>query len=105
MQTITIPLDKNPTVADLVADKEPGEKIYGRFSIKAVDQQTLTLTTEQMSDSKDDLDSGESEGEDDSEDEVGEDEEPVPTEVPKKKESMGAKMAARLMETDSAMGF
>ena len=102
MQTITIPLDKNPTVADLVADKEPGEKVYGCFSIKAVDLQTLTLTMEEMTDSKDDLDSSESESED--ADEVGDEEKPVPTEVPKKKESMGAKMAARLMETDSVMG-
>lgn len=72
---ITIPIEKNKELAALVADKQPGEKLYGCFSIKSKDDQSLVLRIEEMTDSKEDLpDKAEysEEGEDDSiEEEAG----------------------------------
>ena len=52
---ITIPLEKNDEIAALVADMQPADRIYGCFTIKAKDDQSLVLRIEEMADSKDDL--------------------------------------------------
>ena len=52
---ITIPLEKNKDIAALVADKQPGDYLYGCFTIKANDPQTLTVRIEEITDKKDDL--------------------------------------------------
>jgi len=52
---VIIPLDHNKDVAALVADKQPGEKIYACGTIKALDEQTLTLRIEEVTDNKEDL--------------------------------------------------
>jgi hypothetical protein len=50
MTTITIDLTKNPELAALVADKQPGDWIELRASIKAKDDQTLTARLETCDD-------------------------------------------------------
>lgn len=52
---ITIPLEKNKEIAALVADKQPAERLYACFTIKAKDDQSLILRVEEMSDKPDDL--------------------------------------------------
>lgn len=52
---ITIPLEKNKEIAALVADKQPADRLYGCFTIKAKDDQSLVLRVEEMTDKKDDL--------------------------------------------------
>lgn len=52
---VVIPLDKNPEVSDLALDLQPGQKIYGCFSVKSKDDQTLSLRIEHFARSKDDL--------------------------------------------------
>lgn len=49
MQKLLIDLKKNPEVADLVSTMQPGDKIVLETSIKAKDDQTLTLTMESAS--------------------------------------------------------
>lgn len=61
---ITIPLEKNKDIAALVADKQPGDYLYGCFTIKANDPQTLTVRIEEMTDKKDDLPDHDNEGDD-----------------------------------------
>lgn len=56
MQTIDIDLKQNPDIANLVADLEPGAKIELSTSIKAKDDQTLTLTIESASEGEDTTD-------------------------------------------------
>lgn len=55
MTTIQVPLDKNPDVAALVADMQPGARVCGCFTIKSKDAQTLELRIEQMADSPSEL--------------------------------------------------
>jgi hypothetical protein len=65
---ITIPLEKNKELSALVADKQPGQKLYGCFSIKSKDDQSLILRIEEMTDNKEDLpDKAEYSEDDDSE--------------------------------------
>lgn len=52
---VTIPLGKNTEIAELVADKEPGDKLYGCFSIKAKDDQSLMIRIEEITDNIEDL--------------------------------------------------
>ena len=52
---ITIPLEKNKEIAALVADKQPGDRLYGCFTVKAKDDQSLILRTEEITDNKADL--------------------------------------------------
>ena len=52
---ITIPLEKNKEIAALVADKQPADRLYGCFTIKAKDDQSLVLRVEELTDSKDEL--------------------------------------------------
>ena len=44
MQSLTIDLKKNPAIADLVQTMQPGDYVDLHTSIKALDDQTLTLT-------------------------------------------------------------
>ncbi len=55
MSVITIDLLKNPDVAALAADKQPGDKVYGCFTVKSRDDQTLELRIAEMAGSKDEL--------------------------------------------------
>jgi hypothetical protein len=79
MQTITIDLKKNPDVADLIADMDPGAKICLYTGIKAKDDQTLTLTldsAEQCEDKSDDEDESEEEDSEESDEAETSDEKP-----------------------------
>jgi hypothetical protein len=55
MSILTIPLDKNKDVAELVAEKQPGDRLYACFTIKAKDDQTLTVRLEEVTDKTEDL--------------------------------------------------
>jgi hypothetical protein len=72
---ITIPLEKNDEIAALVADMQPGQKIYGCFSIKSKDAQTLNLRIEEITDNKEDLPDKSDYDED--EDEEGDDDDSI----------------------------
>ena len=73
---IVIPLADNKDLAELVADKQPGDKLYACGSIKAKDEQSLTLRIQEVTDKRDELpdldkpdeedDMDEDEGEEDS---------------------------------------
>jgi len=52
---VIIPLENNKDVAALVADKQPGDKLYSCGTIKALDEQTLTLRIEEVTDNKAEL--------------------------------------------------
>lgn len=52
---ITIPLEKNDELAALVADMQPSDEIYGCFTIKAKDAQSLVLRIKEMAADKEDL--------------------------------------------------
>lgn len=52
---ITIPLEKNDEIAALVADMQPGQELYGCFTIKAKDAQSLVLRIKEMASDKEDL--------------------------------------------------
>ena len=54
MQSLTIDLKKNPEVERLVSAMEPGGKVDLHCSIRARDEQTLTLTLEEASEGADD---------------------------------------------------
>lgn len=49
MQTITVDLKKSPDIANAVADMEPGDEVLLHGTIKALDDQTLTLSVEELS--------------------------------------------------------
>ena len=66
---ITIPLSDNEELAALVADKQPGDKLYACGTIKALDAQTLTLRVEEVTDKKDDLPDPETDEDDEDENE------------------------------------
>lgn len=97
MTTITIPLDKNPDVAALVADKQPGDWIELRASIKAKDDQTLTLRLEEC----DDCEKPES-GDEDAE-ESGEEEDMTMAKDETPAEKPGKSLAQKLTASDSMM--
>lgn len=115
MTTIQIPLDKNPDVAALIADKEPGDKVYGCFTIKAQDAQTATLRIEEMTDDPAQLPkpgeydeaSGDENGNADEENAEkkspeGSEAESKPTKAPG---SMGRDLAAKMMGGDNGSSF
>ena len=52
---VIIPLDNNKDVAALVADMQPGQKLYTCGTIKALDDQTLTLRITEVTDKREDL--------------------------------------------------
>lgn len=72
MQTLTIALDKEPNLAALLADKEPGDKITLHTSVKDLNDQTATLTITGCEEGPDDEDE-----EDDDEPAETKSEEPV----------------------------
>lgn len=108
MTTIQIALDKEPDIAALVADLEPGDCVYGCFTIKDKSEQTLTLRIKEMAESASELsepDEPDNEDETDEADEPDEASEPdkspegaeaeaKPTEKPG---SLGRKLAAKMM--------
>lgn len=53
MQVITIDLVKDPEIKDLIADMQPGDLVDLHCSIKAMDDQTLTLTVTEASEGQD----------------------------------------------------
>lgn len=55
MPLITVDLTKSPEIAELVSDMSPGAKVYGCFTVKSRDDQTLTLRIAEMTDKKADL--------------------------------------------------
>lgn len=59
MQTISVDKKKTPEIADWAADKEPGDRLCLYGTIKANDDQTLTITVEEVGD-----DDSDDEGED-----------------------------------------
>lgn len=69
---VSIPLDKNPEVSDLVQDMQPGDRVYGCFTIKSKDEQSLELRISEMAGSKDELPDGKERDEDDDSGEVNE---------------------------------
>lgn len=71
---ITIPIENNDELAALVADKQPADKLYGCFTIKSKDDQTLVLRIEEMTDNKEDLPDKDYEEEDGDEKDEDEDE-------------------------------
>lgn len=69
---ITIPLDGSKEIAEMVADKQPGDRLYACGTIKSLDTQTLTLRIEEVADKPDDLpepDKADTDDDDDNEDE------------------------------------
>ena len=50
MQVITIDKKKTPDIADWAVDKEPGDRVCIYGTIKANDDQTLTVTLEEVGD-------------------------------------------------------
>ena len=51
MQTFTLDLKKNPEIAALASTMEPGDTLRVNASIKAKDDQTLTLTVDSVEES------------------------------------------------------
>ena len=90
---ITIPLTDDKELASLVADKQPGDRLYACGTIKALDEQTLTLRIEEVADKVDDLPDAETAEEDADEDSVEEEADngssPDETEIAKKMASPG----------------
>jgi hypothetical protein len=71
---ITVSLDKNPELRDLVEDLQPGAKVYSCLSLRYKDDQSVQLRIEEVARTRDELpdkpESGDDEdGERDSEDE------------------------------------
>lgn len=52
---ITIPIEKNEDLAALLADKQPADRLYACGTIKALDENTLTLRIEEVTDKIEDL--------------------------------------------------
>jgi len=99
----TIDLTKNPDVAALVADMQPGQKVYACFTIKDRDDQTLNIRLKEMAATCDELKDSDSEDdeEDDSDDQSPEGEEaeaPEPAEPP-------MRSAARRIASNEQSGY
>lgn len=56
MQTVQIDKKKSPEIADWAADKEPGERVCLYGTIKANDDQTLTVTVEEIDEEREEKD-------------------------------------------------
>lgn len=50
MQVVAIDLTKDPEIAALLADKEPGAKVYACFTVKSRDEQTAHLRLAEITD-------------------------------------------------------
>lgn len=103
MEVIPIDLTKNPDVAALVADMQPGEKIYGCFTIKDKDDQTLSIRIKEMASTKDELSSkDEMDDEEESEDDADESPEGEEMEMDMQKPpETAARKLARQIESNS----
>lgn len=106
MQTITIDLTKDPEVAALLADKEPGAKVYACFSLKSRDEQTAVLRIKEMADTAAELPKAdEYEDDEEAEEEIADEDadevsEPPPSDTAK---SRGARMASAMASGDGVM--
>lgn len=98
---IPIDLTKNPDVAALVADKEPGSEVYGCFTIKSRDDQTLELRIKGMAATCDELKDLE---DDDEDEETGQSPEGDEAEAPEPPEPR-AKKFARQFESNAQDGY
>lgn len=72
---ITIPIEKNEDLAALLADKQPADRLYACGTIKALDENTLTLRIEEVTDKIEDLPKQDEDDEDKDKDEGDTDEE------------------------------
>jgi hypothetical protein len=52
MEILTIDLKKNPDIAEITRTMQPGDPVDLHTSIKAMDDQTLTLTVREASEGK-----------------------------------------------------
>lgn len=48
MQIVPVDLKKNPAVADLLVDKQPGDRVYACFTIKDKDANNANLRIEEI---------------------------------------------------------
>lgn len=106
---LTIDLTKNPEVAALVADMQPGDKVYGCFTIKDRDDQSLNIRIKEMAASCDELKESASEdmGEDETDEEGmdnSDDQSPEGKEAETPSESP-AKKLARQVESNGPTGY
>lgn len=73
MQDVMIDLKRNPEIADVAKDFQPGDRVDLHAVVKGIDDQTFTLTVESASEGKDpddeDTPEGGNEGADDRGDE------------------------------------
>lgn len=85
MSKITLDLAKNPDLAALVADKQPGDKVVLYTSIQDNNPQTVTLTLEECEEGehRDDEEGNSDEAE------VSDDEKPTPAPEKKPEKSYG----------------
>lgn len=120
MSVVQIPLDRNPDVAALLADKDPGARVYACFTIKSQDPQTAQLRIEEFADSPEDLSKPDDEYDEDEEEDADHEkaesdkEEKAEHQSPEGKEadaepftgkakgSMGRELAAKMMGGDSS---
>ncbi len=113
MTVLQIPLDKNPDVAALVADKDTGSRVYFCATIKSKDTQTLAVRIEEVSDDPSELPKPDSYDEENGEtDDSADEEKGEPDQSPEGKEaeakpaaqpgSMGRQLASKLMSGDSS---
>lgn len=118
MSVVQIPKDKNPDVAALLGDKDPGTRVYACFTIKSQDPQTAQLRIEEFADSPEDLSKPDDEYDEDEdadheksesdEEEKAEHQSPEGKEADaepftgKAKGSMGRELAAKMMSGDSS---
>jgi preprotein translocase subunit YajC len=79
MQTLTIDLKREPEIADLVADLQPGDPVLLHTTIKAMDDQTLTLTLEEAEEGQANPDAGNELADDESTETPGATDEPDAT--------------------------
>lgn len=56
MQVITIDKKKTPEIADWATDKEPGDRVCLYGTIKANDDQSLTITVDEVGDEPEEKD-------------------------------------------------
>lgn len=71
MQRLTIDLKKNAEVADLVSDKQPGDRIMAELSIVSMDEQSLVVELDSVHESAPEVEEAE-EVEVESDDDEGE---------------------------------
>lgn len=103
MSLINVDLVKEPEVAAMLADAQPGDCIYGCFRLKTKDDQTATLRIDGMAKSKDELPEHDDEDDDANPNDVEDDTKPEGGEEMggKKAGSMGQRIAAKVASGDT----